>query len=298
MAKSLSVNQMELSDILAILDILVTVLIGFVITHMVSVRDSRTRAIKDYYIQELSEIKSEINRFYSDIFKNGLSAQEIIAWYTAIRNRIDSFDKAVKKTFKIYEAGIAQKLFYNYKTITNSNVFNANYKRGKIVFDAPTRVEIGKNQKKLYLLIERTLYDINNARARDFLERKWMEIKSHYLFYRNVKKTTKRSAFISIIKDWSLSYKSSIIFIFLIIFLMHLFFLKMERFVQKNNGDNSCTTETIQRLDSLDVGIKELSEKNNNTVVPVEPPSTYYINLNEISSIDTTTLKGWIITRK
>lgn len=290
---------MELSDFLAILDILVTVLIGFVITHMVSVRDSRTRAIKDYYIHELSEIKSEINKFYSDIFKNGLSAQEIIAWYTAIRNRVDSFDKSVRKTFKIYEANIAQKLFYNYKTITNSNVFNANYKRGKIVFDAPIRVEIGINQKKLYLMIDRTLYDINNARARDFLERKWMEFKSHYLFYRNVKKVTKRSALFSVIKDWSLSHKSSVFFIFLIVFLMYLFFMKMERFVQKNNGDNSCTTEIIQRLDSLTSGIKELSEKNSNTFVPVERPSAYYINLNEVSSIDdTTTLKGWIKIKK
>ena len=54
---------MSLSDFLAILDIIVTVLIGFVITHMVSVRDSRTRAIKDYYIQELAEIKRDINSF-------------------------------------------------------------------------------------------------------------------------------------------------------------------------------------------------------------------------------------------
>ena len=92
---------MVLSDFLAIIDILVTVLIGFVITHMVSVRDSRTRAIKDYYIQELADIKSEINEFYSNLFKGELSSQEIIGWYSAIRNRIDNFDNAVRKTFKI-----------------------------------------------------------------------------------------------------------------------------------------------------------------------------------------------------
>ena len=109
---------MELSDLLAILDIVVTIVVGYVITHMVSVRDSRTRAIKDYYIQELAAIKSEINNFYASLFKGELEAKEIISWYSAIRNRIDSFDQAVRKTFTIYEGSIAKKLFLNYKEDT------------------------------------------------------------------------------------------------------------------------------------------------------------------------------------
>ena len=131
---------MELSDLLAILDIVVTIVVGYVITHMVSVRDSRTRAIKDYYIQELAAIKSEINNFYASLFKGELEAKEIISWYSAIRNRIDSFDQAVRKTFTIYEGSIAKKLFLNYKYITNSNDFNTNYNQGKINFRAATKI--------------------------------------------------------------------------------------------------------------------------------------------------------------
>lgn len=284
---------MVLSDFLAIIDILVTVLIGFVITHMVSVRDSRTRAIKDYYIQELADIKSEINEFYSNLFKGELSSQEIIGWYSAIRNRIDNFDNAVRKTFKIYEARLTPKLFFNYKNITNSGDFNANFKQGKIKFKAATKIAIGKNQKQLYMLIERTLYDINNVRARDYISRKWREFKSHYLYYRISEKKTKKSACVAIAIDWLNAHKSSLIALLIAVALALVLFLNLGRVV-KQESEGQGQTELIQRLDSLNVWVKEISEKEIKFPAATETPSAYSIRLNEITPSDTTTLRGWI----
>lgn len=212
--------QMELSDILAIMDIVVTVLIGFVITHMVSVRDSRTRAIKDYFIRELSDIKSEINAFYTNLYKGELDAKEIIGWYMANRNRIEIFDDSIRKTFRIYESRIGAKLFNNYSFITNSTDYNSNYSKGKIVFEGTTKRNIGFHQKKLYGLIEQTLYDINNVRARDYLERKCQEFGSHYHYYKDVLKKTKWKAFFSTVKDWFNSHKVTLFVLILLIVLV------------------------------------------------------------------------------
>lgn len=285
---------MVLADFLAILDIIVTVLIGFVITHMVSVRDSRTRAIKDYYIQELADVKSEINDFYSRLYKGELGAQDIIGWYSAIRNRIDNFDKAVRKTFRIYEANIAQKVFYNYKFITNSTDFNVNYNKDKIKFKTATKIAIGKNQKQLYMLIERTLYDINNVRARDYIERKWLEFKSHYLYYRISGRKTKKSALFTISLDWLNSHKSSIIALLILLGLMWGLYVKMEHLVKQEKDEVPQMEQLMERIDSLNVSIKRISDKIDEPSPVIELPTTYAIRINEVSSTDTTSLKGWI----
>ena len=285
---------MVLADFLAILDIIVTVLIGFVITHMVSVRDSRTRAIKDYYIQELADVKSEINDFYSRLYKGELGAQDIIGWYSAIRNRIDNFDKAVRKTFRIYEANIAQKIFYNYKFITNSTDFNVNYNKDKIKFKTATKIAIGKNQKQLYMLIERTLYDINNVRARDYIERKWLEFKSHYLYYSISGRKTKKSALFTISLDWLNSHKSSIIALLILLGLMWGLYVKMEHLVKQEKDEVPQMEQLMERIDSLNVSIKRISNKIDEPSPVIELPTIYAIRINEVSSTDTTSLKGWI----
>lgn len=284
---------MELSDLLAILDIVVTIVIGFVITHMVSVRDTRTRAIKDYYIQELADIKSEINNFYANIFKGELEAKQIIGWYSAIRNRIDSFDKAVRKTFPIYEGCIAQKLFLNYKYITNSNEFNSNYNHGKIVFRAATKNAIGKSEKQLYMLVESTLYDINNARARDYIEKKWLELKSHYLYYRTTQRKSRLEACANILWAWFCAHKSNVVLWPGLVIAAYFIFVNLGR-VLKQDNDNSAQLELIERFDTLNSIVKDISKRIDDEPVVIESPSTYSIRLKEISSRDTTNLNGWI----
>ena len=287
---------MSLSDLLAILDIIVTVLIGFVITHMVSVRDSRTRAIKDYYIQELADIKKDINKFYSDLFKGELDAKSIIGWYSAIRNRIQNYDTAIRKTFRIFEGKVATKLFNNYKYITDTRDFNSNYNNGKIEFSASTKSIIGKHQKQLYMLIERTLYDVNNVQARDYLERKWRELKSHYRYYRFNERKTKWKACIAVTMDWLNAHKSSFLLLAIITVMVVIVFVNFGRIVMLEKDEDKVQTELVQRLDSLNAVIKEFADKQQ--VLPVETnlSHTYSIRLNEISPTDTILLKGWIKT--
>lgn len=283
---------MSLSDFLSILDIVITVLIGFVITHLVSVRDSRTRAIKDYYIQELASIKTEINLFYSKLYKGEYEAKDIIGWHTSIKNRVNSFDKAVRITFRLYDESLKERLFLNYKHITGSNDFNANYSNGKITFGGKAKRDIGQDERKLYLLIDRTLYDINNSRVRDYIERKYQEFKSHYYYYRTVEKKTKIKACVTIALDWINSHKTSIIIDALILMVVYFSLLSLGRFVKQNTKDKT-SSELTQRLDSINASINKLSEKEIE-VLAIDPSSTYSILLNEISSPDTITLRGII----
>lgn len=269
---------MNLSDYLAVLDIVVTVLIGFVITHMVSVRDSRTRAIKDYYIQELTAIKSELNDFYSKLFKGESNAKEIIGWYSSIKNRVNSFDTSVRKTFKIYDAYVGKTLFANHKYITDTDDFNSNYSENSITFSGTSLNGIGKGQKYLYKVIDQTLFDINNVGTRDYLSRKWLEFKSHYGYYRSYKKYSFFNAIVKILLDWLNTHKSRLLTIIIVISFVFFSLLHLGRYVG-NEKEDKIDVELLQHLDSMNVQMNRIIE-----------------NLNELSPSDTTIVNGWIRT--
>lgn len=292
MERYLNVNPMNLSDYLTVLDIVVTVLIGFVITHMVSVRDSRTRAIKDYYIQELTAIKSELNVFYSRLFKGESSAKEIIGWYSSIKNRVNSFDTSVRKTFKIYDVYVGKTLFANHKYITDTNDFNSSYSKKTITFSGTSLNGIGKGQKYLYKVIDQTLFDINNVGTRDYLSRKWLEFKSHYGYYCSYKKY---SLFISIGKillDWLNTHKSRLLTIMIVTSLVFFSLLHFGRYVSNEKEDNTYF-ELYQRFDSLNDQMRRIIDYLDN-VPRSESTLNYYIQLDELSPMDTTIVKGWI----
>ena len=51
---------MTYSDLLSSISILTSIVFGFYITHWYSIRDSRTRVVKDYYIEQVKGIKGRV----------------------------------------------------------------------------------------------------------------------------------------------------------------------------------------------------------------------------------------------
>lgn len=246
---------MSLSDFLAVLEILITVLVGFVISHLVSVRDSRMRAIKDYYIEDLYDIKQKINEFYSSIFKGESDAQQIIGWYSAIRNRVYVYEKAITKAFGLHLPSLSKRLFINYRHITDAEEFNADYSKTKIVFSGNTKSKIGREEKYLYDLLDRIIYDINNSAGLDLLSRKWLELKHHYGYY-SLSKKSKISSCFHVAWDWLLAHKSKIIGLAFGGLVIYLLITNIEKVISKDQ-DEETTSELVQSLDNLNAILEQ-----------------------------------------
>ena len=283
---------MSITDFLSLIDIGVTIIIGFVITRLVSVRDSRTRAIKDYYIRELTDIKSRINEFYSELFNGRLSSKDIIGWNSTIKNRIKTFDKSVRKTFNLYDATIAEKFFANHKYLTETEEFNKCYSKTSVTFNASTKNAIGERERQLYEIIEQTLYDINNARPRDYIQRKCIEVKSHYGFYRIEKKKNKFSTCLTIAIDWLNSHKTGIIVFIVVILLCYSLFRFSGVVIQTHKETDDLGM--IQILDNISSSMVRLVEVKESEIGNKELFPDHYILLYEVSQSDTSTLEGWV----
>lgn len=109
---------MTYSDLLSSISILTSIVFGFYITHWYSIRDSRTRVVKDYYIEQVKGIKGRVDKFFHQVAWGQKSARYIISWNKHIDLDIDSIDNGVRKVLDIHIASFGDLLATFYQEIT------------------------------------------------------------------------------------------------------------------------------------------------------------------------------------
>ena len=112
---------MSFSDILALVEILVTILFGYYITHWVSVRDTRTRSVKDLYLNQLADIKKNVDTFFKDLFEGKLKGRTIADWYGHQQTSLTCFDEGLRMALPIRKEKLEDVVNRIHEEITGSN---------------------------------------------------------------------------------------------------------------------------------------------------------------------------------
>ena len=120
---------MTYSDLLSSISILTSIVFGFYITHWYSIRDSRTRVVKDYYIEQVKGIKGRVDKFFHQVAWGKKSARYIISWNKHIDLDIDSIDNGVRKVLDIHIASFGDLLATFYQEITMWDDYNTQFGR-------------------------------------------------------------------------------------------------------------------------------------------------------------------------
>ncbi len=174
---------MELSDFLNIVGILVTIICGFFIAHWASVKDSRTRSIKDYYIDWIKQIQKEVDKTFEESICGEMSSKKLISWYGYYQYYIENFDIAVRKDLPVR----IEKLFENidgiYCYLTAIDEFNGAYDKSKFTLDSSSRVKIVQMKKDLDLLFSKYIGLINNVPPKSCVKRFCHAFHDDYLYY-------------------------------------------------------------------------------------------------------------------
>ena len=124
---------MTYSDLLSSISILTSIVFGFYITHWYSIRDSRTRVVKDYYIEQVKGIKGRVDKFFHQVAWGQKSARYIISWNKHIDLDIDSIDNGVRKVLDIHIASFGDLLATFYQEITMWDDYNTQFGRATYI---------------------------------------------------------------------------------------------------------------------------------------------------------------------
>ena len=169
---------MSFSDILALLEILVTILFGYYITHWVSVRDTRTRSVKDIYLSQLSGIKKQVDSFFKDLFDGKLKGRTIADWYGHQQNSLTCFDEGLRMALPIRKEKIEDVVNEIHETITGSKYYNDHFREKKYILTKDEQVVMTELKNRVDRSFNEYVVQINNSRQYYF----WETLKQNYRF--------------------------------------------------------------------------------------------------------------------
>ena len=170
---------MSISDIIGICDILVTIFICFFLAHRFSVKDTRNRSAKDYYISELTAIRKNIENVFQNLLNGEISAKELVKRIEDIENSLKEFDQGVRVVLPI-RIVLLQYLVGNcLDKLTDIDDINDQYESDKIVFCTDSRIKVRQISQDIHRHFANYLYRVNTAAQYGILH----EIKSNYVNY-------------------------------------------------------------------------------------------------------------------
>ena len=130
------------SDWISICNLIITSFIGIWLVLIVQKNLTINRAIKDYYIQEINDVRKLYIDFLNNIYKGNRSAKNIKEWFKIISNRIECVERSLNESFYIKDSNISKIHSEIQNFITGTEDFNNGYRDSKLIFNESTKNEI------------------------------------------------------------------------------------------------------------------------------------------------------------
>jgi hypothetical protein len=129
-----------MADWIAIASIVVNSLLAVWIVTSIQSRVSNNRSLKDYIIAEIIRLRDDYNHHFDCLMSDGVVAQEALAWYKMMGNRIATLSNSLAS-----EYGLDQALLGSFHSqlrllVTNNSDFMAQYKsKRNVAFKADSK---------------------------------------------------------------------------------------------------------------------------------------------------------------
>lgn len=253
---------MSFSDLLSLIEILVTILFGYYITHWVTVRDTRTRSVKDLYLEQLNDIKKSVDSFFNDLFDCKLNGRTIADWYGHQQEKLICFDEGLRLALPIRKRKIEEIVNDIHEEVTGSDYYNDHFKDRKYQMNKAEQVKMNALRAKVDKAFNEYIIQINNSRQYYF----WEVIKQNYRFdldyfkSQNVKSPELRAVRIRLQKSFPyLVFISIVILIF--IGAHHSFSSAEEETLKRDSTNDAHMERLLEEVNTLDESINRITEE-------------------------------------
>lgn len=158
---------MTTSDWISIAEIIVGAVVGLYIATSVQYNFSRSRALKDYFMQELSALQRDYRILVNKIWNGEVDARYIIDTLKNFSSRIGGIEKYIYKKFKIegeQPIGLAHTKFQ--QELTMQDDFNNQYKNKKVLLDGSLKTFLTPLYSSISDNITERIISINESKLR------------------------------------------------------------------------------------------------------------------------------------
>jgi len=153
----------QLSNAIAILDIIITIVIAVWIGIFIQRNFTTVRAVKEYFISENQEIRNNYNNFLEGIYTGDAKPSEVQEWFKIMTMRIDIYEDFLKKEFHVHPKMSKQHNKIKY-LITGSDELNEQYRSESFSLLTPTKTDLHKIHRDFTIAQTRLVVEINKAK--------------------------------------------------------------------------------------------------------------------------------------
>lgn len=155
---------MTTSEKIQIVDILLTGIIGIWLAVIVERNLTKSRFLREYFVEEIKGIRDEYKVFFNDVYKGRNSAVSIKDWLKVMSLRIKNIDSFIHNTYKINNRLIKDKHSEIQRYITGLDEFNNNFSSPSVKFSSTSIHKLLKYNADITKILMQRVIDINKAK--------------------------------------------------------------------------------------------------------------------------------------
>lgn len=155
--------DLKIGEMIDIIAIIVNIIIGAIIVIIVQKRLSDDRGVKDYFIQEVGEIKTDYTKFINLIFKNKTQPKFVLEWFKIMSSRVFHLEQFLEHDLKIKNVDLKVLNRSIQRLITNDSDFNNSFNKSSYNPNSLTKHQISELVKDLKYAFVHTIIRINKA---------------------------------------------------------------------------------------------------------------------------------------
>lgn len=155
---------MDASNWIAIVDIIISICLGTWIAIVINKKFTEDRALKDYFISELSVLQSDYRRFVCEIMESRLDAKTIKDTFKLISSRIDTLNLLMHDTYELKDTLIKDAHAKFQQELTGVDELGEQYNEASVTLKSTTKTMLQPFQDKINESISRRIIDINKAK--------------------------------------------------------------------------------------------------------------------------------------
>lgn len=156
--------QLETSDIISIIETIVTAAIGIWIGVVVQKNQQNNRAIKEYFIDEINSTNEKYNTFFEQVYEQQITGQKTTEWFKIMNNQFEIFDLNLRKEISI-NASTLKGLHIEFRNfLTSSEDFNNAFTKPGIILSPVVKNVIMNYQARIKSEVVNIIIAINKSK--------------------------------------------------------------------------------------------------------------------------------------
>lgn len=157
---------MSTADWLTLANIVVTAAVGIWIATTIQNKFAKTRALKDYFINELIALQADYRSFVNNIWESKLSSRSIKDTLKALSGRIDTLDKYMHKKFKLENSLIKEAHVKFQQDLTYAHELEDQFTNPTVQLSHDTKVRLMPLHDNIVEAITERVIDINECKQK------------------------------------------------------------------------------------------------------------------------------------